>query len=80
MEKGYRLVKCPGIDCPVTLRLSVSAANYGQTVEITCPRCLTKCHTTIPTPTTTPEKPASDFSFGDAFGEVFGDLFGSRKK
>ena len=81
MEKGYRLVKCPGIDCPATLRLTVSEADYGKIVEVMCPKCLTKCRTTIPTPTAiVEEEPGQDFSFVDTLKETFGDLFGESGK
>ncbi|HXK31620.1 MAG TPA: hypothetical protein VJZ94_02710 [Candidatus Paceibacterota bacterium] len=80
MEKGYRQVQCPG--CPAILRITIAEAQYGKTLEITCPKCDTKCRATIP-------KPAKETAAGDplseAFkdvlgGNIFGDLFGSDKK
>ncbi len=76
MEKGFRLVKCPGLDCPVTLRLNVSEKNYGKTIEATCPRCGAKCRTTIPKPAEKPQvkPPVEPFNFRD-FSDL-SDLFG----
>jgi phage FluMu protein Com len=53
-EKGFRLVQCSG--CPAKLRIAISAAQYGKTVEITCPKCKSKGRVTIPRP---PSKPAT---------------------
>jgi uncharacterized paraquat-inducible protein A len=72
MEKGYRLLQCPG--CPVKLKLNISAEDYGKRVEATCPKCGAVCRTTIPHP------PKQQASFAGTFADLFRDFFQTPQK
>lgn len=50
MEKGYRQVKCPGIDCPNILRIYITEQEYGKRLKVTCKRCASEVHVVIPVP------------------------------
>ena len=85
MPQEYRHLKCPGIDCPKVLRLSISEKHYGTKVDVTCPSCGAECRTTIPTPAVSDvEKPSPTLS--DSFDwptdvlESFERIFGKFKK
>jgi len=48
MEKGFRMVRCPG--CGIRMRIKISEEQYGRTLEVTCPKCETKGRVIIPIP------------------------------
>lgn len=43
----HQHVSCPNPRCPNILRLRISEADYGKTVEVTCPTCGAKRLATI---------------------------------
>ena len=74
MEKGYRTLKCNGDGCNIVLRISITVAQYGKTLEVKC-KCGTKNRVAIPTP------PIERQTFGDSSTEnIFEELFGKKKK
>lgn len=50
MDKIYRQVKCPGIDCPNVLRIAVSEDEYGKRLRVKCPRCFSLVNVVVPVP------------------------------
>ncbi|HPW34360.1 MAG TPA: hypothetical protein PK367_01195 [Candidatus Paceibacterota bacterium] len=83
MEKGFRLVQCPG--CPVKLRLKITFMQYGKTLEVICPKCGARFRVTIPVPAdykkNEPDHNHDTSSFG-VFDPsyLFGDLFRTPRK
>ncbi|MFA5997445.1 MAG: hypothetical protein WC791_03040 [Candidatus Paceibacterota bacterium] len=77
MEKGYRLIKCPGSTaqrCGQKIRLTITKANYGKVGTVTCPKCHLVFKTTIPEPamrfagkSADPETDDSIANINDAF-------------
>lgn len=64
MEKGYRLIKCPGSTtqrCTYTIRIKVTEKQYGKKGEVRCPKCDVTFTTVIHAPGIT-EDPAPDFT------------------
>lgn len=85
MEKGYRIVICPGSPaqrCGQKIRLTITKKNYGKEVSVRCPKCDLTFETTIPTPAMRPAGKASD-SINEKgpfdFFKTVDDVFGSKK-
>jgi hypothetical protein len=79
MQPVFRTVKCPGIDCPRTLRYAVSETDYGTKKILCCPRCCAEISITIPLPTGQPDTKNEATWFTDVFNNI-ADLFGDNKK
>ncbi len=79
MEKGFRIVACPE-PCGKKLRLTITKAQYGKKLEVTCPQCSLKCTVTIPVPAMRPAGKASDPGDNDPFDFLrkVNDIFGSK--
>ena len=44
----HRIISCP--HCPVKMRIAVTEAQYGRTVEVACPQCKQKTKVIILAP------------------------------
>jgi len=82
MEKKYCHIRCP--DCKIKIRLTITEKNYGMRVEIICPDCGRKCHTTIHAPTEPAQKSSKEIldelQQDNPFLDELNNLFGTRKK
>ena len=84
MEKGFRIVQCPG--CPVKLRISVSEKDYETTKKIRCPKCGTIGRVKIPRPafqishTKGPRSAGGASPHSEDFLDFFKELFNKKPK
>ncbi len=88
MEKGFRQIQCP--ECKKRLKFPITEKQYGQKLNIKCPKCNTISSVFIPVPPIVSQKkseqsktPMSGNDLGDFFsnyGKGFSDLFKGPKK